>query len=92
MLTLHTTSQFRKDYKLAKKRGYNLSLLEEVLDTLLEGKTLDAKYHDHALTGNYFGFREGHILPDWLLIYAIDNGTLILTASRTGTHSDLFKK
>ena len=92
MLTLHTTSQFRKDYKLAKKRGYNLSLLEEVLDTLLEGKTLDAKYHDHALTGNYFGFRECHILPDWLLIYAIDNGTLILTASRTGTHSDLFKK
>ena len=92
MLTLHTTSQFRKDYKLAKKRGYNLSLLEEVLDTLLEGKTLDAKYHDHALTGNYLGFRECHILPDWLLIYAIDNGTLILTASRTGTHSDLFKK
>ena len=92
MLTLHTTSQFRKDYKLAKKRGYNLSLLEEVLDTLLEGKTLDAKYHDHGLTGNYLGFRECHILPDWLLIYAIDNGTLILTASRTGTHSDPFKK
>ena len=92
MLTLHTTSQFRKDYKLAKKRGYNLSLLEEVLNTLLDGKSLDAKYHDHALTGNYLGFRECHILPDWLLIYAIDNGTLILTASRTGTHSDLFKK
>lgn len=92
MLTLHTTSQFRKDYKLAKKRGYNLSLLEEVLDTLLNGEPLDAKYHDHALTGNYLGFRECHILPDWLLIYAIDNGTLILTASRTGTHSDLFKK
>ena len=92
MLTLHTTSQFRKDYKLAKKRGYNLSLLEEVLTTLLEGQILDAKYHDHALTGNYLGFRECHILPDWLLIYAIDNGTLILTASRTGTHSDLFKK
>ena len=92
MLTLHTTSQFRKDYKLAKKRGYNLSLLEEVLDALLESKTLDAKYHDHPLTGNYLGFRECHILPDWLLIYAIDNDTLILTASRTGTHSDLFKK
>lgn len=92
MLTLHTTSQFRKDYKLAKKRGYNLSLLEEVLNTLLDDKSLDAKYHDHALTGNYLGFRECHILPDWLLIYTIDNGTLILTASRTGTHSDLFKK
>ena len=92
MLTLHTTSQFRKDYKLAKKRGYNLLLLEEVLDTLLNDEPLDAKYHDHALTGNYLGFRECHILPDWLLIYAVDNGTLILTASRTGTHSDLFKK
>lgn len=92
MLTLHTTSQFRKDYKLAKKRGYNLLLLEEVLDTLLNAEPLDAKYHDHALTGNYLGFRECHILPDWLLIYAVDNGTLILTASRTGTHSDLFKK
>ena len=90
MLTLTTTSQFRKDYKLAKKRGYNMSLLENVLQQLLECKLLEAKHRDHALTGNYLGFRECHIQPDWLLIYAIDNGTLILTASRTGTHSDLF--
>ena len=48
------------------------------------------KYHDHSLSGNYTGFRECHILPDWLLVYAIDHGNLILTASRTGTHSDLF--
>ena len=52
----------------------------------------DERHHDHTLTGNYLGFRECHILPDWLLIYAIDNGKLILTASRTGTHSDLFRK
>ena len=91
MLTLTTTSQFRKDYKLAKKRGYDMSLLENVLQQLLDCKPLEEKNRDHALTGNYLGFRECHIQPDWLLIYAIDNGTLILTASRTGTHSDLFR-
>ncbi|MBQ8798295.1 MAG: type II toxin-antitoxin system YafQ family toxin [Lachnospiraceae bacterium] len=91
MLTLTTTTQFRKDYKLAKKRGYDMSLLETVLQQLLDCKPLEEKHRDHALTGNYLGFRECHIQPDWLLIYAIDNGTLILTASRTGTHSDLFR-
>ena len=90
MLELVTTGAFRKDLKLAKKRGYDLSLLETVLNTLLEEKTLDQRYHEHALTGNYIGFRECHILPDWLLIYAVNKSQLILTASRTGTHSDLF--
>ena len=91
MLTLTTTTQFRKDYKLAKKRGYDISLLENILQQLLDCKPLEEKHRDHALTGNYLGFRECHIQPDWLLIYAIDNGTLILPASRTGTHSDLFR-
>lgn len=90
MLTLKTTAQFRKDYKLAKKRGVDLVLLEAVIDTLLAEKPLGAKHRDHALSGDYAGFRECHILPDWLLIYCIDKTTLILTASRTGTHSDLF--
>lgn len=66
MLTLKTTTQFRKDYKLMKKRGYNMDLLQEVLQTLLEEKTLAEKHRDHALVGNYTGFRECHILPDWL--------------------------
>ncbi len=92
MLTLKTTAQFRKDYKLLKKRGYNLNLLEEVLQSLLEEKLLAEKLRDHALTGNYSGFRECHISPDWLLIYQINSGLLLLIASRTGTHSDLFKK
>lgn len=92
MLELVTTSAFRKDLKFAKKRGYDLSLLETVLNTLLEEKNLDKRYHDHALTGNYIGFRECHILTDWLLIYAVNKAQLILTASRTGTHSDLFGK
>jgi mRNA interferase YafQ len=91
MLTLKTTARFRKDYKLAKKRGLALSLLEAVIDELLAEKILDPKYKDHPLTGRYTGFRECHILPDWLLIYSIHQATLILTASRTGTHVDLFE-
>ena len=90
MLELVTTSAFRKDLKIAKKRGYNLSLIELVIDEILKENTLAPKYKDHALIGNYTGFRECHISPDWLLIYSIDKSKLILTASRTGTHSDLF--
>jgi len=69
-----------------------MELLEEVIDTLLQEIPLDAKYQDHDLKGNYLGFRECHIQPDWLLIYAVNHDELILTASRTGTHSDLFRK
>ena len=90
MLELVTTTAFRKDLKLAKKRGYDLSLIEVVLDMLLEEQILPERYKDHALVGNYTGFRECHILPNWLLIYSINKSELILTASRTGTHSDLF--
>ena len=90
MLELVTTTAFRKDLKLAKKRGYDLSLIEVILDMLLEEQILPERYKDHALVGNYTGFRECHILPDWLLIYSINKSELILTASRTGTHSDLF--
>lgn len=90
MLTLITTSQFRKDYKRAQKRGYDLSKLKEILDLLLTQQPLPERHRDHALTGNYIGFRECHIQPDWLLIYTVNHGELILTASRTGTHADLF--
>lgn len=90
MLALRMTSQFKKDLKLAKKRGLTIQKLELVLQMLLEEKTLNLKYRDHALTGNYIGFRECHIEPDWLMVYMVDHGELILTASRTGTHSDLF--
>ena len=92
MLELVSTGAFRKDVKLAKKRGYDLSLLETVLNTLLEEKTLDQRYHDHALTGNYIGFRECHILPDWLLIYEIREDVLVLMLYRLGTHAELFRK
>lgn len=92
MLKLITTGQFRKDYKRIKKRGYDMELLEETIGLLLTEQSLGVRYQDHGLIGNYSGFRECHILPDWLLIYAVDKGKLILTASRTGTHSDLFEK
>ena len=91
MLHLETTSQFRKDYKLMKKRGLNLRLLEDILNKLIREEPLETRHRDHALIGNYRGLRECHIQPDWLLIYAIDKGRLILTASRTGSHADLFK-
>lgn len=89
-LRIVTTAQFRRDYKRIKKRGYDLSLLEGVLDRLCAGQPLSASCRDHALAGSYKGFRECHVQPDWLLVYAIDGKRLILTASRTGAHSDLF--
>ena len=84
------TSMFKKDLKLAKKRGYNLSLLSRVVDILAAGQLLDEKYKDHSLIGNCRGCRECHITPDWLLIYEISDGELILYLTRTWTHSDLF--
>lgn len=89
-LTIVPTSQFKKDFKRIKKRGYDLSELKEVLDKLTNREGLEQRNRDHALSGNYAGFRECHIKPDWLLVYAIDDDKLILTASRTGSHSDLF--
>lgn len=84
------TVKFRKDVKRIKKRGYDLRLLTEVLDLLATGSVLPEKYKDHALSGNYQGHRECHISPDWLLIYRVEAGMLVLVLSRTGTHSDLF--
>ena len=90
MLTLITTTQLKKDLKQIRKRGLDLNSLKFVLDTLQKQEALPLKYRDHALVGNYRGFRECHIESDWLLIYTISNEKLILTAARTGSHSDLF--
>lgn len=84
------SNQFRKDLKLAAKRGYNMDKIKDVIARLANGETLDAKHRDHLLTGNYGGYRECHIDPDWLLVYQINGGQLILFLARTGTHSDLF--
>ena len=90
MLKFETTSKFRKDVKRVTKRGLDMSLMAAAVQILLEEKPLPPKYNDHELKGVYSGFRECHILPDWLLIYQVDKGALILTATRTGSHSDLF--
>lgn len=86
------TTQFRKDYKLAMKRGLKIELLERVIMLLAAGETLPEKNKDHALTGNWVVHRECHILPDWLLVYRVEDDVLVLTLTRTGSHSNLFGK
>lgn len=90
MLKIRYSNQFKKDYKLIKKRGYNIEKLKEVINLLVQDKRLPVKYREHYLTGNYIGFKECHIGPDWLLIYKTENELLTLTFLRTGSHSDLF--
>lgn len=90
MLTIRYEKTFKKDFKRIIKRGYNIRLLEDVIEILASGQMLPEKYKDHNLTGNYYDCRECHITPDWLLIYKINNNELILYLTRTGTHSDLF--
>lgn len=91
MLELRYQSRFKRDIKLLKKRGYDLQALKIVVDLLLTGNALPVKYNDHPLGGNWIGHRECHVDPDWLLIYRVDKGTLILTLVRSGTHSDLLE-
>ena len=86
------TGQFRRDYKQAMKSGMKIELLDDVIRLLAQGDTLPEKNRDHALTGDRAGHRECHILPDWLLVYRIENDILVLTLSRTGTRADLFGK
>ena len=91
MRKLVTTKQFRKDYKRMKKRGKDMRLLEEVINLLLNDEIFPEKYRDHGLAGAYLGFRECHIDPDWLLVYAYSGDLLILVVNRTGSHGDLFR-
>ena len=88
MLKLNQSTKFKKDYKTCTRRGYNINLLLAVVDTLRIPALLPPQNKDHKLSGTYAGCRECHILPDWLLIYQIDENELYLV--RTGTHADLF--
>ena len=92
MYQVKFTTAYKKRYKLMKKRGLDVSLLDQVVDLLRQGKRLDKKYCDHALSGSFAGFRECHIQPDWLLVYLIEHDILTLTLVATGSHSDIFKK
>lgn len=91
MMQIDIQKSFKKDLKRIRKSGFNLNLLDTVIELLCKKEPLPAQYNDHILKGNYIGYRECHITPDWLLIYKITNGNkLTLVLSRTGSHSDLF--
>ena len=90
MYKIVALNRFEKDIKLLKKRKIDMGLISAVVSDLANDKKLDAKYKDHALTGNYEGCRECHIKPDLLLIYKKNKTEIILYLIRTGTHSDLF--
>ena len=85
------TGKFKKGLKLAKKRGLDIKLLEDIVDKLQNGIPLEEKHRDHELKGKFKGFRECHIQPDWLLMYLVEDDVLVLTLVDTGTHSDMFK-
>lgn len=96
---LKKTSRFKSSFKLAKKRGLDISLLEDIVEKLRTDLPLEEKHRNHELTGNFKGVWECHIQPDWLLLYYkskyTENGTekvvLVLTLVDTGSHSDIYK-
>lgn len=90
MLEIVMSNRFKRDLKLAARRGYNFELLDEIVNKLANRELLPEKNRDHALSGDYTGCRECHIAPDWLLVYQVEDKELILYLMRTGTHSDLF--
>ena len=90
MLTIKYHTMFKKDFKRIKKRGYDISRLEKIVELLANEVPLPEQFKDHNLSGNYNGFRECHIAPDWLLIYQVNNNELVLVLVSTGSHSDLF--
>ena len=90
MLEIVLSNRFKKDLKMAKKRGYKLDLLNDIVEKLARQEPLPKKNRDHSLTGDFIGFRECHIQTDWLLVYRVNDEELILFLTRTGTHSDLF--
>lgn len=90
MLDVVLSNRFKKDLKLAAKRGLDLAELETVVNRLAAQQPLPDKNRDHSFTGDYIGFRECHIRPDWLLVYRVDGEDLVLFLFRTGSHTDLF--
>lgn len=85
------TTTFKKDIKLAKKQGRNTDKLLRIIEQLANGEPLEAKYRDHDLSGDYQGWRECHIEPDWLLVYKLLDDVLVLLLNRIGSHSELFR-
>lgn len=90
MYEVKPTSRFKRDLKYVEHRGYDMRLLTTLIQMLASGEPLAEKHKDHALSGVWSKHRECHVTPDWLLIYKVEHDILVLTLSRTGTHSDLF--
>ncbi len=90
MYSIEFTNQYLKDLKKARKRNFDESKLNELIQLLIRGDIVPAQYKNHKLKGKYSGFFECHITPDWLLIYAKDKALMLITLIRTGSHSDLF--
>lgn len=88
MLKSFYTTQFKRDYKLQQKRHKDLNLLDNLIRVLVKEELLPPKNKDHPLQGDYKGYRECHIEPDWLLVYKVEGDSIYFV--RTGTHSDLF--
>ncbi len=92
MYKIEFTNRMKRDAKLMRKRGKDMEKLVKTLDLLASGNPMPAKYRDHQLSGALKDFRELHIEPDWLLLYQFHDDVLVLTATATGTHTDLFGK
>ena len=90
MLAPVQSSKFKRDIKRMEKRGKDMTKLRRVLSILIQQQPLPADYSDHPLRGDWKGFRDLHIEPDWLLLYRIEGEELQL--ARTGSHSDLFRE
>ena len=90
MFTPNFTGQFKKDFKLCKNRNYDIVVFDTALKILLTTGTLPSNYKPHKLSGNYKGFNECHLMPDWLLIWKINEAENEIVLVRTGTHADLF--
>lgn len=91
MRTFSRTNQFKRDVKLADRRGRDLAKLKAVIDLLIDGEPLPPQYKDHPLRGNFAGSRDCHVEPDWVLIYTLNEDKTHVRFERTGTHSDLFR-
>ena len=87
---VEASSKFKRDLKRLARRGYDIELLKGIVRVLANGESLPAKNEDHPLKGKWAKYRECHVTSDWVLVYKIDKGTLILALSRTGTHADIF--
>ncbi len=89
---IRASGSYRKDVKLAVRRGLDIEKLLAVVEYLRNGEPLPAQHRNHLLQGEYRGLWECHVTPDWLLIYDREDGIRLITLQRTGTHADLFGK